>query len=140
MFSFPVHAEAAIAVGELAEAEELLDWIEERAVRLDREWALACAARCRGLLAAARGDEAGADTAFERSLAEHAARSVPAVRPRADAAGAGRIPTTIQAQAAGAGINRGRDARSSTSSAPSSGQQGAARAGPDQRPPAPPRA
>jgi DNA-binding CsgD family transcriptional regulator len=70
--SFPVHAEAAIAVGELAEAEALLDWIEERAVRLDREWALACAARCRGLLAAARGDEAGALAAFERALAEHA--------------------------------------------------------------------
>jgi AAA ATPase domain len=71
-FGFPLHAEAAIAHGELGEAEELLDWIEERAVRLDREWALACAARCRGLLAAARGDEAGALEAFERALAEHA--------------------------------------------------------------------
>jgi hypothetical protein len=71
-FSFPLHAEAAIAVGELGEAEELLDWIEERAVRLDREWALACVARCRGLLAAARGDEAAAAEAFERALAEHA--------------------------------------------------------------------
>ena len=69
--SFPIHAEAAIACGEVEEAEELLDWIEERAVRLDREWALACAARCRGLLAAARGDEAGAVAAFERALAEH---------------------------------------------------------------------
>jgi DNA-binding NarL/FixJ family response regulator len=70
--AFGVHAEAAIAVGELAEAEELLDWIEERAVRLDREWALACSARCRGLLAAARGDEVEAVAAFERALAEHA--------------------------------------------------------------------
>src|SRR5262249_52100468 len=58
--TFAVHVEAAIAVAELAEAEELLGWIEERASRLDREWALACAARCRGVLAAARGDEAGA--------------------------------------------------------------------------------
>jgi DNA-binding CsgD family transcriptional regulator len=71
-FSFPLHAEAAIAVGELDEAEELLDWVEARAVRLDREWALACAARCRGLLAAARSDEAGAVAAFERALTEHA--------------------------------------------------------------------
>jgi class 3 adenylate cyclase/tetratricopeptide (TPR) repeat protein len=71
-FSFPRHAEAAIAAGELGEAEEVLDWIEERAVRLDREWALACAARGRGLLAAARGDEAGAAEAFERALTEHA--------------------------------------------------------------------
>jgi DNA-binding CsgD family transcriptional regulator len=70
--SFPVHAEAAIACGELEEAEELLDWIEERAVRLDREWALACVARCRGLLAASRGDEVGAVAAFDRALAEHA--------------------------------------------------------------------
>jgi DNA-binding CsgD family transcriptional regulator len=71
-FSFPIHAETAIAVGELAEAEELLDWIEQRAVPLDREWALACVARCRGLLAAARGSEAQAEAAFERALAEHA--------------------------------------------------------------------
>jgi DNA-binding CsgD family transcriptional regulator len=70
--TFGGHAEAAIATSNLGEAEELLDWIEERAVRLDREWALACAARCRGLLAAARGDEAGAAAAFERALAEHA--------------------------------------------------------------------
>jgi DNA-binding CsgD family transcriptional regulator len=42
--------------------------IEERAVRLDRESALACIARCRGLLRAARGDEAGAVAAFERAL------------------------------------------------------------------------
>jgi DNA-binding CsgD family transcriptional regulator len=45
--------------------------IEERAVRLDRESALACIARCRGLLRAARGDEAGAVAAFERALREH---------------------------------------------------------------------
>ena len=71
LFSFAIEIEAAIAVGEWAEAEELLDWVEQRAVRLDREWALACTARCRGLLAAARGDEAGAAASFERALAEH---------------------------------------------------------------------
>ena len=69
---FPIYAEAAIACGELGEAEELLDWIEERAVRVDRAWALACAARCRGLLASAHGDETGAVAAFERALREHA--------------------------------------------------------------------
>ena len=69
--AFPSHAEAAIAAGELGEAEVLLDWIEERAVRLDREWALACLARCRGLLAAARGDEPARLAAFERALVEH---------------------------------------------------------------------
>lgn len=53
------------------ECDGLLDWIEPRAKRLDREWALACTARGRGLLAAARGNEAGAAAAFERALQEH---------------------------------------------------------------------
>jgi ATP/maltotriose-dependent transcriptional regulator MalT len=69
--SFAIHVETAIALGELREAEDLVDWIEERAVRLDREAVLAQVFRCRGLLAAARGDEAGATAAFERALAEH---------------------------------------------------------------------
>jgi DNA-binding CsgD family transcriptional regulator len=69
--AFPEYAEAAIAAGELQEAGALLDWVEERAARLDRAWALACVGRCRGLLAAARGDEAGAVVAFGRALAEH---------------------------------------------------------------------
>ncbi|MBA3365143.1 MAG: helix-turn-helix transcriptional regulator, partial [Actinobacteria bacterium] len=43
--------------------------------RLDRAWALAILARCRGLLLAARGDLDGAFASFERALAEHA-RSV----------------------------------------------------------------
>lgn len=68
---FPVHAEAAIAVGELAEADELIDWAEKHATRLDRAWALACCGRCRGLAAAARGDETAAVVAFERALLEH---------------------------------------------------------------------
>ena len=72
VIAFPIHAEAAIACGELEEAEDLIDWVEESAVRLDRAWAIACAARCRGLLAAARGEEAAAAAAFERALAAHA--------------------------------------------------------------------
>ena len=64
--------EALIAVGELAEAErKLVPW-EKRARTLDRSWALAITARCRALLLAARGDLAGAQTGFERALAEHA--------------------------------------------------------------------
>ena len=71
LFSFPYEIEAAIAIGELDTAKGLLDWIEPHAVRLDREWALACIARCRGLLAAAHGDEAAAASSFARALAEH---------------------------------------------------------------------
>jgi DNA-binding CsgD family transcriptional regulator len=71
VWAFPVHAEAAIASGEIDEATELLAWVEERAVRLDRAWALACLARCRGILAAVQGDTATAVAEFERALAEH---------------------------------------------------------------------
>jgi DNA-binding CsgD family transcriptional regulator len=71
LYSFPYEIEAAIALGETAEAEELLDSIEPRTEQLDREWALACIARGRGLLAAARGDERAAAAAFERALQEH---------------------------------------------------------------------
>ena len=63
--------EALIAVGELDEAEEVLATWHERAAALDRAWALAILARCRGLLLAARGDLDGAFASFERSLAEH---------------------------------------------------------------------
>jgi DNA-binding CsgD family transcriptional regulator len=71
---FPEHAEAAIAVGEVTEAEELLAWVEEGAQRLDRAWALACCARGRALLAAARRDDAGADAAFAEAYAQHERR------------------------------------------------------------------
>ena len=64
--------EALIAVGRLVDAEEkLLPW-EERARALDRSWALAITARCSALILAARGDVAGAESGFERALAEHA--------------------------------------------------------------------
>src|SRR5262249_1029960 len=71
IWAFPVHAEAAIAAGEIDEATELLDWVEERAIRLDREGALACVARCRGIIAAPAGDAATPVAEFERALAEH---------------------------------------------------------------------
>ena len=64
--------EALIAVGELEQAETWLAPVEERARALDRSSALAITARCRGLLCGARGDLAGAQRWFERSLAEHA--------------------------------------------------------------------
>jgi DNA-binding CsgD family transcriptional regulator len=71
LFWFPLEVVALIEVGELDEAEALLDWVEERALRLDRAWALATSHRGRGLLAAARGDPPGAFAAFELALAEH---------------------------------------------------------------------
>ena len=74
--------EALIAAGELDEAEEVLAIWHERAVALDRAWALAILARSRGLLLAARGDLEGAFATFERALAEHARSNDPFHRAR----------------------------------------------------------
>jgi DNA-binding CsgD family transcriptional regulator len=69
--------EALIAVGELEEAGEILATCQERAGALDRAWALAILARCRGLLLAARGDLDSAFASFEHALAEHARTTGP---------------------------------------------------------------
>jgi DNA-binding CsgD family transcriptional regulator len=62
------HVEGLIAVGELGAADELLDWYEGNARRLQRRSAIAASARCRGLLAAAKGDPVGALVELERAL------------------------------------------------------------------------
>ena len=67
----PNAIEALIGIGELEEAVTLLDQLEERGRALDSAWALSQAARCRGLLAAARGDPEAAVAEFERALAEN---------------------------------------------------------------------
>ena len=74
LLGFPEHVEAAIECGELEEARELLDFVEEHARRLNRAWALGCAARGRALLATARGDEAAAEAAFALAYEQHARR------------------------------------------------------------------
>jgi DNA-binding CsgD family transcriptional regulator len=56
----PDHVEALVSLGRLDEAEELLDWYAANAAALARPSALAAAARCRGVLSAARGDLDGA--------------------------------------------------------------------------------
>jgi DNA-binding CsgD family transcriptional regulator len=63
--------EALIALGRIEEAEPLLERFERVARGLNRPSALAVAARCHGLIAAARNDHATAADAFERALAEH---------------------------------------------------------------------
>jgi DNA-binding CsgD family transcriptional regulator len=64
--------EALVAVGRVDDAEERVRPFEELSVVLDRPWALAIAARCHGLILAARGDVAGAQASFDRALVEHA--------------------------------------------------------------------
>ena len=73
-WSIDVHIDAAIEAGELEEARELIEWIEPRAQRVDRPWALALAARGRALLAAAEGDPAASDAAFASAYEQHARR------------------------------------------------------------------
>jgi DNA-binding CsgD family transcriptional regulator len=74
--------EALVELGRSDEAEALLDWLEERANALDRASALASAARCRALLAAASGERDAARAAFERALAEHGRGTIPFERAR----------------------------------------------------------
>lgn len=63
--------EALIEMGRLDEAAILVDRLERRGQALDRAWALAVGARCRGLLSAAQGDLVSAQGALERALGAH---------------------------------------------------------------------
>jgi DNA-binding CsgD family transcriptional regulator len=78
----PDEIEALIALGRLGQAEERLEWLEERGRTLDRASALAAGLRCRGLLAAAAGDGEGSVEAFEQALAQHARVPMPFDRAR----------------------------------------------------------
>ncbi len=70
-FFLPDAIEALVAMGKLDRADTLLTLFEDRGRALDRTWALATAARCRGLHLGASGDLTGAVAALDRSLAEH---------------------------------------------------------------------
>src|SRR5205823_3146310 len=63
--------EALIDLGRLDEAEAMLASLEEMARALDRPWALAASARCRGMLHASRGEIDAAGAALDEALREH---------------------------------------------------------------------
>jgi len=69
--------EALIAGGELDRAEAVLAPWEEQAARINLAWSLAVAARCRGLLEAARGRGPDAFDALDRAVIEHDRVSMP---------------------------------------------------------------
>ena len=75
-------AEALVALGRSEEAEAIVSWLEERGTALDRTWAIAVGARCRGLLLAAQGDVDRAERALERALAAHERLPMPIERAR----------------------------------------------------------
>jgi DNA-binding CsgD family transcriptional regulator len=71
----PVWADAIetlVGLGELEQAGAYLEQYEANAQRLGSPWALAGAARCRGLLSAAEGDVTAASAALEASLVKAA--------------------------------------------------------------------
>jgi hypothetical protein len=76
----PDAVEAMVALGGHAEAEPLIEALEQQGSRLDRSWMLAVGARCRSMWLAARGDVAAAMRMTEDATAEHARRPIGAPR------------------------------------------------------------
>jgi DNA-binding CsgD family transcriptional regulator len=66
-----------IAVGRTEEAARIAVRLEEGGRELGRPWAVAVAARCRGLLAAATGDLPGAEAELTRAVAAHEGLGMP---------------------------------------------------------------
>jgi len=77
------HAELLLEVGRIDEAVRLLDVWEADAVRVARAWVLAQVTRCRGLVAAARGDVESGGALLAQAVVEHAAVGDPFGRARA---------------------------------------------------------
>ena len=75
--------EALLELGLVDEAVVRLDAWEAAALRLDRGWALAHATRCRGLVAAARGEVATAVSLLADAVEQHEAAGDPFGRARA---------------------------------------------------------
>lgn len=78
----PDDIEALIKLGQLEKAQRLLTGFERQARAVRREWALALAARCQGLLLAAAGDTEGSLAALEEALRWHEHIEIPLERAR----------------------------------------------------------
>jgi DNA-binding CsgD family transcriptional regulator len=74
--------EALVELERFQEAEALTTQLAERGTALERNWALAVAGRCRGLLAAATGDLDAALAALEEAAVRHESVPVPFDRAR----------------------------------------------------------
>jgi DNA-binding CsgD family transcriptional regulator len=77
------YVEALLELGRIDDAARVLDGWEADAVRLGRAWVLAQVARCRGLVAAARGDVEQAAVLLEDAVVRHQRVSDPFGRARA---------------------------------------------------------
>jgi DNA-binding CsgD family transcriptional regulator len=78
----PDEVEALVALGELARAQPLIELLRRLGMTHDRPWAIAAAARGRGILAAARGDLEEAIAALEEALTAHDRVEMPFERGR----------------------------------------------------------
>jgi ATP/maltotriose-dependent transcriptional regulator MalT len=78
----PNAIEAMVALGQLDDAEPLIDALEQNGQWLDRPWMLAVGARCRSMWLAARGDVAAADQMAQQALREHERLPMPFERAR----------------------------------------------------------
>ena len=79
----PDHVEVLLESGRIEDAVRVLDVWEADSARLGREWVLAHVTRCRGLVAAARGEVEQALGLLARAVAEHEAVGDPFGRARA---------------------------------------------------------
>jgi DNA-binding CsgD family transcriptional regulator len=77
------YVEALLELGRISDAVGVLHSWEADATRVGREWVLAQAARCRGLVSAARGDVPEGLSVLERAVAQHEAVGDPFGRARA---------------------------------------------------------
>jgi DNA-binding CsgD family transcriptional regulator len=75
-------AEALVGLGRVEEAETITSWLEERGAALDRVWAICVAARCRGLILAARSEVEEAERVLLDALKEHERLPMPVERAR----------------------------------------------------------
>ena len=96
----PEHVEALLQVGRIDDATTLTDEWEKAARRLNRQRVLAQATRCRGVIAAARGDIAAAVNILEEAVARHQEAGDPFGRARAELALGGNRRRAKQKRAA----------------------------------------
>jgi DNA-binding CsgD family transcriptional regulator len=73
----PDEVEALVALGEVGSAEQLTNGLAEQGRALGRPLALATAARCRGLIEGARGDQQASMEAFARAMEHHVPLQMP---------------------------------------------------------------
>ena len=78
----PDEIESLVALGELGRAQPLIELLRRLGQAHDRPWAIAAAARCRGILATAHGDLDEAIAALNEALAAHDRVDMPFERAR----------------------------------------------------------